>query len=118
LREQLQQYRGSDIAFTLEAPERLPPLSAAVEVACYRIIQEALTNVVRHAHASTCMVLLTVSESLSLDITDDGVGLPQTVRAGVGLTSMRERATELGGTCVIEPLPAGGTHVGVRLPMS
>ncbi len=118
LREQLQQYRSSDVAFTLEAPEHLPPLSAAVEVACYRIVQEALTNVVRHAHASTCSVCLTLGEPLSLDIFDDGLGLPPAYRTGVGLTSMRERATELGGTCVIAPLPAGGTRVCVRLPMS
>jgi signal transduction histidine kinase len=118
LREQLQQYRSSDVAFTLEAPEHLPPLSAAVEVACYRIVQESLTNVVRHAHASTCTVCLTLGEPLSLDIIDDGIGLQPAYRTGVGLNSMRERATELGGTCVIEPIPAGGTRVCVRLPMS
>jgi signal transduction histidine kinase len=89
-----------------------------VEVACYRIVQEAVTNVVRHAKAATCTVHLSVGESLCLEITDDGVGLPQATRAGVGLTSMRERATELGGTCVIASPPTGGTHVSVRLPLA
>ena len=41
--------------FSMEAPEKLPPLPAAVEVACYRIVQEAITNVARHAHARTCL---------------------------------------------------------------
>jgi len=118
LREQFTQYQASGITFTLEAPEPLPPLSAAVEVACYRIVQEAVTNVVRHAKATSCVTSLYVGASLCLEITDDGVGLPRTAQAGVGLTSMTERATELGGTCVIEPLPAGGTRVSVQLPLS
>ncbi len=118
IREQFAQYQASGITFTLEAPEPLPPLSAAVEVACYRIVQEAVTNVVRHAKAASCATHLSVGESLCLEITDDGVGLPQPPRASVGLTSMSERATELGGTCVFEQLPAGGTRVNVRLPLS
>jgi len=118
LREQFAQYQASGITFTLEASEPLPPLPAAVEVACYRIVQEAVTNVVRHANATSCATHLSIDESLCLEITDDGVGLPQAVRASVGLTSMSERATELGGTCVIERLPSGGTRVGVQLPLS
>jgi two-component system, NarL family, sensor kinase len=51
-------------------------------------------------------------------VTDDGQGLPSTVRSGVGLTSMRERAEELGGMCVAEALPQGGTGVTARLPLS
>lgn len=118
LREQFAQYQASGITFTLEIPEPLPPLSAAVEVACYRIVQEAVTNVVRHAKATTCATHLSVGEALCLEIIDNGIGLPQVTRSGVGLTSMSERATELGGTCLIEPLPGGGTRVGARLPLS
>src|SRR5205814_9786413 len=91
---------------------------AAVEVACYRIAQEALTNVIRHAHARTCTVCLTLGERLSLEISDDGIGMPASFQAGVGLTSMRERAIELGGTCLIEPLANGGSRVYSRLPLS
>jgi len=107
--------------FTMEAPEELPPLPAAVEVACYRIVQEAITNVARHAHARTCRVRLSVDRRagmLEVEITDDGVGMPEGRVAGVGLSSMRERAEELGGTLSVEPGPEGGTRVlaCLRLP--
>jgi signal transduction histidine kinase len=107
---------------SLEAPPDLPPLSAALEVAAYRIALEAITNVGRHAQASTCRVCLAVvDESLHLEIADDGLGLSSEARAapiGVGLASMRERADELGGTCVIESQPDGGTRVYVVLPLT
>ncbi|MDQ6659892.1 MAG: sensor histidine kinase, partial [Chloroflexota bacterium] len=118
LHEQIAQYRTSGISISLDAPEQLPPLPAAVEVACYRIVQEALTNVTRHSHAQNCTLRLSLSQIVSLEIADDGVGLPPLYRTGAGLTSMRERATELGGTCVIESLPGGGTRVSVQLPLS
>lgn len=102
----------------LEAPASPPPLPAAVEVAAYRIVLEALTNVSRHAGARNCCVRLTLRDDLYLEITDDGRGLAGTVRAGVGLASMRERAEELGGRCVAEALPQGGTGVTARLPLS
>ncbi len=108
------------VLFFLEAPEELPSLPAAVEVAAYRIAQEALTNVARHARARTCRVQLSVdraSARLKLEITDDGVGMPEGRRAGVGLSSMHERAEELGGTCVVERAPTGGTRVLARLPL-
>ena len=102
---------------SVDAPQQLPSLPAAVEVAAYRIVQEALTNVVRHAHAHSCMVRLSLKERvLQVEIVDDGEGLPLQRHVGVGLTSMRERAEELGGTCVVETIPGGGTHVLARLP--
>ncbi|HEX6383368.1 MAG TPA: histidine kinase [Anaerolineae bacterium] len=101
----------------VEAPERLPPLPAAVEVAVYRITLEALTNVTHHAQARNCSVRLTPGDVLELEISDDGIGLPPTYQAGVGLLSMRERAAELGGTCIIESRRGVGTRVHVRLPV-
>jgi signal transduction histidine kinase len=86
-------------------------------VAAYRIVQEALTNVATHASAQTCLVRLWLDHGLCLEIRDDGVGLPKDSHIGVGLVSMRERAAELGGSCVIEPVPSGGTRVMVRLPL-
>ncbi len=80
LQEQLTQYRASGVSLILNAPEHLPPLPAAVEVACYRIMQEALTNVIRHAHAHTCTIHFTVDTHLMLDIRDDGQGLPPAYR--------------------------------------
>lgn len=110
------QVQGLEI--TLEAPESPPPLPAAIEVAAYRIALEAMTNVSRHAAARHCCVRLSMPGDLCLEVIDDGRGLPMTVRAGVGLTSMRERAEELGGTCITETLPTGGTGIIARLPMS
>ena len=108
------------LRITVDAPERLSPLPAAVEVAAFRITQEALTNVVRYAQARTCLIRLTLEDGLWVEVTDDGVGLSATRnehRAGVGLASIRERADELGGTCVIESPPTGGTRVRARLPL-
>jgi signal transduction histidine kinase len=114
--EQLEQKRASGILFSLRAPQPLTPLPAAVEVACYRIVQEALTNVVRHASARTCIVRLACEKRLTIEVIDDGQGLPPAYRSGVGLTSMRERAEELGGSFLIEPGAKGGTRVYADLP--
>jgi signal transduction histidine kinase len=100
----------------VEAPEHLPALPAAVEVAAYRIVQEALTNVARHAHARTCTVRLAIPDAFQMEISDDGVGFPAESCAGVGLLSMRERAVESGGSCLVESAPGCGTHVLVHLP--
>ncbi len=117
IREQAANYTQNDLDVIVEAPESLPPLPAAVEVAAYRIVQEALTNVVRHAKAKACRVRLSVGRGLKLEITDDGVGLPEERHAGVGLPSMRERVAELGGTFAAERLPGGGTRVLSLLPL-
>jgi signal transduction histidine kinase len=90
-----------ELHFSVEASGNLPPLPAAVEVACYRIAQEAITNVVRHSGGSSCGARLSIDESnewLELEVTDDGVGIPEDRRAGVGMNSMVERVEELGGT--------------------
>lgn len=109
---------GTDgTSILVEAPEDLPPLPAAVEAAAYRITQEALTNVVRHARARECVVRLDVADQVRLEIEDDGSGLSAEHTAGVGFYSMRERAAELGGACVIESTGDGGTRVLVRLPL-
>lgn len=96
----------------------LPPLTAAVEVAVYRIVGEAVTNVVRHAHARSCQVRLAVGDHLVVTVVDDGVGVLPGARAGVGLASMRERASELGGSVTVDPAPGGGTVVTAALPVS
>jgi signal transduction histidine kinase len=119
LRRLAERYGSEDeqLSVQVEAPEKLPYLPAAVEVAVYRITQEALTNVARHARAKRCVVRLAVNEDLALEIVDDGVGIPKERGAGVGLSSMRERASELGGSCVVELAPEDGTRVLVRLPL-
>ena len=116
IQEQITQNRASGVAFSFEATEHLPPLPAAVEVACYRIAQEGLTNVLRHAHAHSCTVHLTSGVQLTIEIIDDGQGLPPAYRCGVGLTSMRERAEELGGSWLVEAGAHGGTRVQAQIP--
>ena len=105
-----------------EPPDGLPPLSAAVEVAAYRIVLEALTNVVRHAQANCCAIHFSVttqgsSNVLRIEVEDNGIGISHAYRAGVGLRSMRERAEELGGSCSIESSASSGTCVLAHLPI-
>jgi CheY-like chemotaxis protein len=102
----------------VDAPEALLSLPAAVEVAAYRIVQEALMNVARHAHARTCTIRLALDEGQRVEVSDDGVGLPESYRAGVGLASMRERALELGSHCTIERQNGVGTRVQAWLPVA
>ncbi len=105
------------LSVTLDAPgEDLADLPAAVEVACYRIVTEALTNVTRHAHATRCCVRIRLDHGLDVGVDDDGVGLPEGWRTGVGIASMRERVTELGGTLMIEPCLPHGTRITACLP--
>ncbi|GAA3146289.1 hypothetical protein GCM10010466_41640 [Planomonospora alba] len=103
---------------TVETCGDLTDLPAAVEVAAYRIVQEALTNVRKHARARGAAVRLRREDAaLVVRVGDDGRGLPAATRSGVGLVSMRERAAELGGSCVIGPGPDGGTAVEAVLPL-
>ncbi|MFD1957391.1 sensor histidine kinase [Paenibacillus thailandensis] len=125
----LQLQRVKDIAAAeplrveLDLPEQLPPLPAAVEVGAYRIVTEAMLNVVKHARASFCLVRIVLMEGdgmMKIDIVDNGVGLgasPAQQEGGLGLFSLRERAEELGGRCTIESAEAGGTHVSAALPL-
>jgi two-component system NarL family sensor kinase len=117
LREQVAQYQLQAFQAHVCAPESLPPLPAAVEVAAYRIALEGLANVIRHAHATWCTICLEVREdALIVEIRDNGKGLPPDFHAGVGISAMRERAAELGGSCTLENPAAGGTQVSARLP--
>ena len=111
------QHQGLKVEFNV--PETLPLLPAAVEVAVYRIAQEALTNVARHAQAQHCLLRLSIDDdALYLDIDDDGKGIPAGHRIGVGLHAMHERASELGGNCAIMRGASEGTLIQVRLPLA
>lgn len=115
LKQTARQYRQMDV--TIDAPNPLPPLPAAVEVAAYRIALEALKNAVDHGQAAHCQISLSLNGDLILAIRDDGSGLPPGYVSGVGLLSMRERAEELGGVFTIRRRGSGGTAVEVRLPL-
>ncbi len=118
IRAQIMHFEYPSLRISMEVPEPVPELPAAVEVAAYRIVQEALTNVVRHADARACFIRLTCDDALHLEITDDGCGIAADRQAGVGLRSMQERAEEVGGSCVAEALPTRGTRVRASLPCS
>ena len=115
--------RNSALEIRLEvAPleARLPP---DAELACFRIAQEALTNVARHAGATRVEVEVEVEDGdrgplLVLRVSDDGRGFDAAHPAGLGLVTMRERATQLGGSVTIATRPGGGTVVRAVLPMA
>jgi signal transduction histidine kinase len=119
VRERAARYSNAPQGFhvTVDAPAELPALPAAVEVAAYRIVQEALENVSKHAQARQCVIRFANHNGLEIEITDDGIGLPPNITPGVGLRSMRERAEELGGNCVIERGVNCGTRVLAHLPI-
>jgi signal transduction histidine kinase len=109
-----------DLCIELNTPEEVDSLPAAIEVAAYRITVEALNNVIRHANAHCCIVNIAMNNArtLTLEIIDDGRGLPVGWFAGVGISGMRERASELGGTFEIKPNAEHGTRINVMLPLS
>jgi signal transduction histidine kinase len=103
--------------------EGLPELPAAVELAAYRITLEAITNVIRHAQAERCTVRYRIAGSqqdtrLKIEVCDDGMGFPDRLQYGVGLTSMRERAEELGGRFSARGIESGGTSIFAELPFT
>lgn len=117
LRRRGEQISGAGVvAVTLEAPPVLPSLPPPVAAAAFRIAEEALTNVVRHARATRCHVRLTLGESLVVEVRDDGVGYDGPRAGGVGMTSMRDRAQRLGGTLRVENCRPG-TLVHADLPV-
>lgn len=102
----------------LDAPDPLPPLPAAVEVAAYHISREGLTNVVRHAEARHCTLSLWLENGqLHLTLQDDGQGFVSGRQVGVGLAAMRERAAELGGSCTMVGDAGKGVLVAAVLPI-
>lgn len=119
IQEYVRQIAGQDgLHIRLDSLKDLPPLPAAVEVAAYRITLEALANFVRHSQGLNCHVSISNTGShLQVEVIDDGLGLPDQIQPGIGLSSMGERAAELGGTCRVEALPLGGTRVLARLPL-
>jgi signal transduction histidine kinase len=102
----------------LDAP-RAVDVCPEVEVTAYRIVEEALTNVVKHAHAQSCSIRISIDDHLHLVVTDDGVGLSAangSNGSGVGMRSMQERAERIGGRFLASDL-APGTQIAVDLPV-
>jgi len=113
--------RRAGLETTLTVTGEPVPLPAAVDLAAYRIVQESLTNTIRHAGPAAAAVSLSYhDDELRIDVADTGRGEPPGAargKAGHGLAGMRERAAAVGGTVETGPCPGGGFRVAVRLPV-
>lgn len=107
------------IAVQFEVTGEIERISGDMETAVYRIVQEALTNIIRHAQATRIDVLLKRRDgSLIVIVEDNGVGFdPKVQHSGhLGMVGMQERATMLGGTLTIESVPGSGTTIFLEVP--
>src|SRR5262249_28495556 len=118
LRQRALSLSSEELTYEISAPDALPPLPAAVEVAAFRIASEAMTNVARHSAARRCLVGLPLDERLAVDVAANGPADGRPLRNGVGSVTMAERADELGGACTIAPRPGGGLVVRAILPLA
>jgi signal transduction histidine kinase len=110
--------REAGLDVTVQMPSPPPGLPSAIEHAAYRILQESITNVIRHAGPAHVIIALTYSpHDLHIQITDDGPGTDHHVNGGRGITGMRERCAILGGDLTAGPHPSGGFQVQARLPL-
>ncbi len=108
---------GLDVRLAVDGEPR--PWPAAVEATAHRVVQEALTNVLRHAHATTVTVTVThAADSLAVTVEDDGRGSGDADDTGHGLAGMRERVTLLGGRLLAADRPGGGFAVSALLPVA
>jgi len=110
----LESVRAGGLTLTYDAPDVPPDLAPATEQAAYRIVQEALTNVTRHAHARHATVQVRYDDGVRIEVVDDGVG--SDAPAGNGISGMRERAESCGGTFVAGPSRPHGFRVVAHLP--
>jgi signal transduction histidine kinase len=111
---------ATGVTVHLMLPEERPELPDAYRIALYRVAQEALTNVQRHAQAKDVWLQLTQKDgAVALLVGDNGVGLGGGQGApGFGLRGLRERAAQMGGEFYVEPRPGGGTQLSFRVPLS
>jgi signal transduction histidine kinase len=107
---------GLPVELTVEG--RPAPLTAGVDISAYRIVQEALTNTIKHANASLVRVHVRYGSRLELEISDDGAGPARSDQNGHGLIGMRERATLYGGTLDVGRSADGGFRVLATLPIT
>jgi signal transduction histidine kinase len=107
-----------DLKISVADSVEYPNMPAAVEVTAYRIALEGVTNIIRHAQASNTVIrIFPENGSLIVEIMDNGIGIPEPIPVGIGLTSMRERAEELGGKLVLAPQETG-TCMRACLPLA
>ena len=112
----VEQVRATGLDVRLEIEGRARRLSAAVDLSAYRIVQEALTNTLKHAGAEHVRVRIGYGDPLRLEVRDDGQGHVNGAAAGSGLIGMRERVALLGGSIEAGPAPGGGYRVTASIP--
>src|SRR5262249_8232302 len=111
----VEQVRATGLQVGLQIEGQPRPLPTAVDLSAYRIVQEALTNVIKHAEAEQARVRVRFGDELIVEVTDDGHG-PTNGAVGNGLIGIRERAALLGGTVDAGAAPGGGYAVRASLP--
>jgi signal transduction histidine kinase len=112
----VEQVRATGLGVALEVEGSVRRLPATVDLSAYRIVQEALTNTLKHAHASRVIVRVGYGDTLRLEVRDDGLGSGNGGGQGSGLIGMRERVALLGGTLEAGPDPGGGYRVAASIP--
>jgi signal transduction histidine kinase len=116
--ELLNQVRAAGLPVTMVVHGQPRPLPAGVDVSAFRILQEALTNTLRHAHATKAEVVVRYRDPLELEISDDGSGGQQFwTTGGHGLVGMRERVALYGGGLEVGPVDGRGFRVRATLPL-
>jgi signal transduction histidine kinase len=119
LRDTVREQSGIDV--DIQSRLKVDRLPEELETALYRIVQEALTNVIKHAGATRVTIMLVQKgNAVSLIVQDDGAGFdPQDVReGGLGLTGMRERVSLLGGRLSVESTEGAGTMLSAEVPVT
>ena len=112
----------SGFAVTIDGEEPEPRFAPATAIALFRIAQEALNNIVKHARATQVLIRLSAAgDRMLLEVSDDGIGFDPAARAGritcgMGMLTMAERAESIGGCCTVEATPGGGTRVTASAP--
>jgi signal transduction histidine kinase len=115
----VEQTRATGIAVDLEVSGEERPLAPGIDLVAYRVVQEALTNVLKHAHATTAAVQVRFGRAeLELTVEDDGVGAASSANGGHGLVGMRERVGLYGGSLDVGSPAGGGFRVRALLPLS
>jgi two-component system, NarL family, sensor kinase len=117
LQQELLRTQKSGIQASLQISSDIPAMSDAAELLIFRIVQEAVQNVLKHARATSVKVAVACSKTtLTITITDDGCGIAPAPAKGMGIINMKRRAAIIGGQFSLQPAPGGGTMAQLVLP--
>jgi two-component system sensor histidine kinase UhpB len=122
--EMVGHYRSSGVHFEFHSEGDFSKIGNELAISAYRIVQEALSNIMKHAHAGFARVSLVLSETgtpegaLHIEVQDDGEGFdPALSSEGIGIIGMRERVFAVGGSIHVDSSPGQGTLVAITLPL-